>query len=150
MTKIESMTCFSVYALNRLINRVYGPLLKKIDLTYPQLIILLVLGEKQEQFVDQLCTRTYLDTGTLTPLLKRLEGKEFVTRIRDLKDERRVAVRITHKGKQLLETQIAPVFNEIKCVFQLEEHQFDTLNNLLEISLKNIYNNLNIDGEKNV
>ncbi|MDP3532399.1 MAG: MarR family transcriptional regulator [Alphaproteobacteria bacterium] len=150
MTKIESMTCFSIYALDRLINRVYGPLLKKIDLTYPQLIVLLVLGEKQEQFVDQLCTRTYLDTGTLTPLLKRLEAKDFVTRIRDIKDERRVSVRITPKGQHLLETQIAPIFTEIRCVFQLDEHQFNTLNNLLGISLKNIYNNLNINGEKNV
>jgi MarR family transcriptional regulator, organic hydroperoxide resistance regulator len=140
MTKIENMTCFSIYVLDRLINRVYGPLLKKIDLTYPQLIILLVLGEKQIQFVDQLCARTYLDTGTLTPLLKRLEAKDFVTRIRDLKDERRVSVRITPKGQQLLETQIAPIFTEIRCVFQLEEHQFDTLNNLLEICLKNINN----------
>lgn len=143
MTKIESMTCFSVYVLNRLINRVYGPLLKEIDLTYPQLIILLVLGEKQEQFIDQLCTRTYLDTGTLTPLLKRLEAKDFVTRKRDLKDERRVSVKITQKGKDLLETKIAPIFTEIKCVFQLEEHQFKTLNDLLEICLKNIYNQLN-------
>ena len=143
MTKIESMTCFSVYVLNRLINRVYGPLLKEIDLTYPQLIILLVLGEKKVQFIDQLCSRTYLDTGTLTPLLKRLEAKDFVTRTRDLKDERRVSVMITQKGQDLLETKIAPIFTEIKCVFQLEEHQFETLNDLLEISLKNIYNQLN-------
>lgn len=143
MTKIESMTCFSIYVLNRLINRVYGPLLKEVDLTYPQLIILLVLGEKQEQFIDQLCTRTYLDTGTLTPLLKRLEAKGFVTRKRDLNDERRVSVKITAKGQDLLATQIAPIFKEIKCVFQLEEHQFDSLNNLLEICLKNINNQFN-------
>lgn len=143
MTKIESMTCFSVYVLNRLINRVYGPLLKEVDLTYPQLIILLVLGEKKEQFIDQLCTRTYLDTGTLTPLLKRLEAKDFVTRTRDLKDERRVSIKITPKGQDLLATQIGPIFKEIKCVFQLEEHQFDSLNNLLEICLKNINKQFN-------
>jgi DNA-binding MarR family transcriptional regulator len=98
---LDRQVCFPLYAATNLLNRLYGPVLRELGLTYPQYLVMLVLWEQQPQSVGALGARLYLDTGTLTPLFKRMEAAGFVTRLRDLKDERRVMVGLTEKGKAL-------------------------------------------------
>lgn len=100
---LDMQVCFPLYAATNLLNRLYGPILAGLGLTYPQYLVMLVLWERQPQTVGALGTRLYLDSGTLTPLLKRMEASGFVTRTRDPKDERRVLIGLTDKGKRLRE-----------------------------------------------
>lgn len=100
---LDRQVCFPLYAATNLLNRLYGPVLSKLGLTYPQYLVMLVLWERQPQTVGALGARLYLDSGTLTPLLKRMESAGFVDRTRDPGDERRVLVTLTDKGKALRE-----------------------------------------------
>jgi len=99
--KLDNQICFPVYALSREIVGRYRPLLDQLDITYPQYLVLLVLWEHQEQSVSQLGEKLYLDSGTLTPLLKRLEQKKVVTRSRSKEDERIVKIKLTSEGQNL-------------------------------------------------
>lgn len=99
--KLDNQICFPVYALSREIVGRYRPLLDQLDITYPQYLVLLVLWEHQEQSVSQLGEKLYLDSGTLTPLLKRLEQKKMVTRSRSKEDERIVKIKLTSEGQSL-------------------------------------------------
>ncbi|MES2174396.1 MAG: MarR family transcriptional regulator [Pseudomonadota bacterium] len=103
---LDRQVCFPLYAATNLLNRLYGPVLAKLGLTYPQYLVMLVLWEHQMQSVGELGARLYLDSGTLTPLLKRMEAAGFVTRARDPVDERRVLVTLTAEGKVLRERAI--------------------------------------------
>lgn len=103
---LDNQLCFSVYSLSRLITQGYTPLLKPLDLTYPQYLVMLVLWQSSEESVfelpiSHLTQRLRLDTGTVTPLLKRMESKGLLTRQRSDKDERVVLVTLTEKGTQL-------------------------------------------------
>jgi DNA-binding MarR family transcriptional regulator len=100
---LDRQVCFPLYAASNLLNRLYGPVLGELGLTYPQYLVMLVLWEHQPQTVGALGARLYLDSGTLTPLLKRMEKAGLVTRVRDPKDERRVLVDLTNSGKALRE-----------------------------------------------
>ncbi|WDF70042.1 MarR family transcriptional regulator [Sphingobacterium oryzagri] len=99
--KLENQTCFPLYALSREITNAYRPLLEEIDLTYPQYLVLLVLWENKTVTVNQLGEKLYLDSGTLTPLLKRLQGKGLIDRTRSKRDERVVEISLTAAGEQL-------------------------------------------------
>lgn len=99
--KLESQLCFAIYACSRKLIRMYRPLLGQLKLTYPQYLVLMVLWEKEQQTVTELGERLFLDSGTLTPLLKRMEGHGLVQRCRSPKDERKVIVKITQKGNHL-------------------------------------------------
>ncbi|WP_437918152.1 MarR family winged helix-turn-helix transcriptional regulator [Sphingobacterium sp. LRF_L2] len=99
--KLENQTCFPLYVLSREIIRVYRPLLEEIDLTYPQYLVLMVLWEQGKQTVNQIGDKLYLDSGTLTPLLKRLESKGLIQRTRSAKDERVVSISLTSEGEAL-------------------------------------------------
>lgn len=99
--KLENQLCFAVYACAREITKLYHPLLKEIGLTYTQYVTLLALWEQDQVSVKQLGNRLYLDSGTLTPLLKKLEAMGLITRIRDKKDERSVIIALTRQGVQL-------------------------------------------------
>ena len=99
--KLENQICFPVYALSREIVGRYRPFLDQLDITYPQYLVLLVLWEHQEHSVSQLGEKLYLDSGTLTPLLKRLEQKNLVTRSRSKEDERIVKIKLTSEGQSL-------------------------------------------------
>ncbi|MET1247716.1 MarR family transcriptional regulator [Sporolactobacillus sp. STCC-11] len=98
---LQDHLCFSIYACSRAISRMYQPLLKKMDITYPQYLVLLVLWEKNECSVKQLGELLDLDSGTLTPLLKRMEGKGLIVRKRSQQDERVVTAQLTDKGTAL-------------------------------------------------
>lgn len=101
--KLENQLCFPLYAAAREIVNRYKPMLDKIDLTYTQYIALMVLWEHKSINVKELGKHLYLDSGTLTPLLKRLESKGFVTRERSREDEREVIITITETGEKLRE-----------------------------------------------
>ncbi|WP_103729902.1 MarR family winged helix-turn-helix transcriptional regulator [Novosphingobium sp. HII-3] len=103
---LDRQVCFPLYAATNLINRLYGPILRPLGLTYPQYLVMLVLWEQQPQTVGALGARLYLDSGTLTPLLKRMEAAGYVTRSRDPEDERRVVIGLTSAGKVLREQAV--------------------------------------------
>lgn len=100
---ISEQVCFPVYALAKEIINQYRPLLEAQELTYPQYLVMLVLWEHEAQTVNQLGDKLKLDSGTLTPLLKRMETKAFVTRIRSTVDERIVNISLTERGVALKE-----------------------------------------------
>jgi DNA-binding MarR family transcriptional regulator len=101
--KLENQLCFPLYAASRIITRKYKPLLDPLGLTYTQYIVMLALWEKDSLSVNQLGEILWLDSGTLTPLLKKLEGQGLVRRSRSVQDERMLIVEVTDAGWQLLE-----------------------------------------------
>lgn len=101
--KLENQLCFPLYAAAREVVAQYKPYLERIDLTYTQYIAMMVIWEKKSISVKELGQYLYLDSGTLTPLLKRLEKKGYVRRIRASDDERVVIINITDAGEELKE-----------------------------------------------
>jgi DNA-binding MarR family transcriptional regulator len=101
--KLENQLCFPLYAAARKITGLYTPYLKPLDLTYTQYIVLMVLWEQHEITVGELCRRLYLDSGTISPLLKKLESAGYVVRTRTKEDERVVEIRLTEAGAALQE-----------------------------------------------
>ena len=101
--KLENQLCFPLYVCSKEIIKKYTPYLEKIDLTYTQYIVMMVLWEHKKMTVKELGKKLFLDSGTLTPLLKKLENKEYIERNRSIKDERNLIVSITKKGKDLKE-----------------------------------------------
>ena len=104
--KIENQICFPLYACSREIIKRYKPFLDELDLTYTQYITMMILWEKKSVNVKELGQCLYLDSGTLTPLLKKLEGKGLVSRVRSNKDERNLIVTITDVGERLKEQAV--------------------------------------------
>ncbi len=103
MLKLENQLCFPLYAASREVVKKYHPLLSQIDLTYTQYITMMVMWEVKEISVKELGKKLYLDSGTLTPLLKSLEQKGFIKRFRSDKDERLLIAQITNSGEELKE-----------------------------------------------
>ncbi|AMB43963.1 MULTISPECIES: MarR family transcriptional regulator [Methylobacteriaceae] len=98
---LDSQLCFAVYAAAHAFGRAYRSLLAHHELTYPQYLVLLVLWEEEGLSVKEIGSRLFLDSGTLTPLLKRLEASGHVRRARDRPDERQVSIFLTDKGRGL-------------------------------------------------
>lgn len=99
--KLENQLCFPLYAASREVIKLYKPKLDELGLTYTQYITMMVLWERERLTVRELGERLFLDSGTLTPLLKKLEQKGFVTRERSAEDERALDVRLTEEGRGL-------------------------------------------------
>jgi DNA-binding MarR family transcriptional regulator len=99
--KLENQLCFSAYAASRAITKLYRPFLDEMGVTYPQYLVLLVLWEQNSITLKDLGNKLYLDSGTLTPLLKRLEVMGIIERNRSSEDERILCVKITDKGIEL-------------------------------------------------
>ena len=114
--RLENQLCFPLYAAAKDVVNRYKPLLSKIDLTYTQYIVMMVLWEYKSVGVKELGERLYLDSGTLTPLLKRLEGKGFVRRARSSKDERTVDITVTEAGEKLKEKAVKIPLEMAKCM----------------------------------
>ena len=104
--KLDDFLCFAIYSTNLAVNRVYKPLLDQLGLTYPQYIVLIALYDEDDQTVGGLGDKLFLDSSTLTPLLKRMEAMGHLTRQRDRQDERQVRVRLTPQGRSLREKGI--------------------------------------------
>jgi len=116
MLKLENQLCFPIYACSREIVKKYKPFLNEIGLTYTQYIVLLVLWEKKSMNVKSLGECLYLDSGTLTPLLKKLEAAGLVSRTRFAEDERNLIVTITDKGKKLKDKAVNIPLKLASCI----------------------------------
>jgi len=100
---LGNQICFAVYSTAHAFNRVYKPLLDKLGLTYPQYLVMMVLWERDGVPVKDIGEKLFLDSGTLTPLLKRMEAAELIKRTRSTQDERQVLIALTPKGHALKE-----------------------------------------------
>jgi DNA-binding MarR family transcriptional regulator len=112
--RLGNQLCFAVYSTAHALNRVYKPLLAPLGLTYPQYLVMLILWEKDDVSVKEIGTRLYLDSGTLTPLLKRLEHSGLLIRRRGAEDERQVLITLTPHGRNL-RTQAKSIPHDILC-----------------------------------
>ena len=99
--KLDNQLCFRLYTASRLITQSYYPLLSEYGLTYPQYLVLLVLWEKDGQPVNNIANRLFLETNTVTPLLKRMEAEGIISRTQGVEDARQMIVKLTKKGKNL-------------------------------------------------
>ena len=99
--RLQEQLCFPIYATSRMIIRMYQPWLEKLGITYPQYLVLLVLWEEDNVNLSGLCKSLFLNTNTLTPLVKKLIDKGFVTKTRSFADEREVKIELTKPGRKL-------------------------------------------------
>ncbi|WP_372657176.1 MarR family winged helix-turn-helix transcriptional regulator [Hydrogenophaga sp.] len=98
---LDNQLCFALYSTSLAMTKIYKPMLEEMGLTYPQYLAMLVLWEQDGLTVSEMGERLFLDSGTLTPLLKRMESADLLTRLRDTQDERRVFIRLTAAGRRL-------------------------------------------------
>jgi DNA-binding MarR family transcriptional regulator len=101
--KLENQLCFPFYAVSRLITRAYQDDLDRLGITYPQYLVMIVLWENDELSVNEVAEKLILNTNTITPLLKRMETMELLTRVSSRTDQRKVMVSLSSKGKDLRE-----------------------------------------------
>ena len=135
--KIENQLCFPLYAASREIIKRYKPHLDKLDLTYTQYITMMVIWEKKSISVKELGEILYLDSGTLTPVLKKLEAKGYITRHRSEKDERVLIVSVTDEGTRLRDEALTVPQAVGRCV-RLEKDETDALYKLLYTLIENM------------
>lgn len=114
--KLENQICFPLYAASREVIKQYRPYLDELDLTYTQYIAMMVFWEEKKLSVKELGKKLFLDSGTLTPVLKSLETKGYVLRSRSKEDERVLDVEITEKGEQLKEHAVSVPQSVAECV----------------------------------
>ena len=133
--KLDNQLCFRLYAASREVIKLYKPLLDKYDLTYTQYVTMLVLWEEEKATVKDIGTRLHLDSGTLTPLLKKLESKGLIIRYRDKNDDRVVFAELTQKGAELKEV-IIEVPNKMICKTNITNEQGEELKKNLDNLLK--------------
>lgn len=135
--KLDNQVCFALYSASNAMSRSYQPLLKALDLTYLQYIVMMVLWEEKDINVKALGAKTHLDSGTLTPLLKRLETKGYVLRTRSAEDERVRVITLTPAGVELKEqAQTVPV--EMLCLSKMNEDELKSLKAQCEQLLGNL------------
>lgn len=138
--KLENQVCFPLYACSKELTRQYTPYLKKLDLTYTQYIVMMVIWEKESVSSRELATCLHLDYGTLTPVLKRLEKAGYITRERSEEDERLLTLKVTEDGRALKE-KAADIPMCIANVMGLSQKEFETLYVLTYKALKNMEEN---------
>ncbi len=137
---LENQLCFPLYVCSKEIVRKYKPFLEKIDLTYTQYIVMIILWEYGKMNLKDLGNKMYLDSGTLTPLLKKLEIKGYIKRNKSCEDERNLMIELTKKGESLKDEAI-DIPNKIGGCLNLDKEDTTTLYELLYKILNNIENN---------
>ncbi len=135
--KLSNQLCFPLYACSKEIIRKYKPYLDDIDLTYTQYIAMMVLWEKKTVNVKMLGECLYLDSGTLTPVLKKLESKGYITRVRSNEDERNLVVSITPEGEKLKDKALSIPPSMGSCV-KLTAEEYQVLYKLLYKIIGNV------------
>ncbi len=135
--KLDNQICFSLYAVSREIIKLYKPILDEFNLTYTQYIVMLVLWEERKATVKHLGNRLHLDSGTLTPLLKKLEGMELITRYRDENDDRVVIAELTEKGSSLQE-KAKDIPSKMMCIINISKEKAIDLKKNLDELLKSL------------
>ena len=139
--QLDRQLCFALYSSSLLMTKLYQPLLAPLGLTYPQYLVMLALWEQDAVGVGALGARLYLDSGTLTPLLKRLEAAALLTRLRDTADERRVVVSLTPAGRAL-RRKAAQAPAEVACAVGIDLAQLAHLTAQLQALRSNIAGHL--------
>ena len=137
---LEDQLCFALYAASRAMTARYRPLLDAIGLTYPQYLVMLLLWEEDNQNVGQLGARLSLDSGTLSPLLKRLTTAGLVTRHRRVEDERSVAIALTDAGRALRD-KADTISEEIICALDMDRAEFADLKAKLNLVTERVTTN---------
>jgi DNA-binding MarR family transcriptional regulator len=133
--KLENQACFPVYALSRVLTAHYKPILDGIDLTYPQYLVMLILWEHQELSVKEIGEKLLLDSGTLTPLLKKLENKQLISRIRSTADERVMMISLSKTGATLKKKAVS-IPESFKCSLGLSNEEMGSLRDTITIILE--------------
>jgi len=134
---LKNQLCFPIYLCSKEIIRKYTPMLEKLDLTYTQYIVMMYFWQNKTSNVKEISKTLLLDSGTLTPLLKKLEAKGYITRIRSTKDERNLNVSITEKGLKLRDKALSIPDNMSKCI-NLSKEETETLYCLIYKILLNV------------
>ncbi|WP_426349744.1 MarR family winged helix-turn-helix transcriptional regulator [Alloiococcus sp. CFN-8] len=137
--KLENQICFPLYAVSKEVIKKYKPYLDPLGLTYTQYITMMVMWEKETINVKELGEALYLDSGTLTPLLKKLEAKGFITRTRSREDERTLCVELTANGKELRD-KLLPIPEQIASCIPLNHDEALQLYTLLHKLLNKLEN----------
>lgn len=135
--KLSNQVCFPLYAASREVIKLYKPFLDEYNLTYTQYITMLVLWEDEKITIKELCKKLYLDSGTITPVIKKLEAMGLLIKYRDKSDERIVNVELTDKGRELKE-EIVKVPEQVSCKVNGSMENLLILKNLLEKVLDEI------------
>jgi len=133
LVRLDQQICFAIYAASHALNRAYKPMLTELNLTYPQYLVMMVLWEKNSLSVKEIGTRLGLDSGTLSPLLKRLETAGYVIRKRDMADERQVIISATTAGialEQAAEEIMMTIGKSTGCTLEEIDSMRDRLNQL--------------------
>ncbi|HEX6956936.1 MAG TPA: MarR family transcriptional regulator [Ferrovibrio sp.] len=117
--KLDQQLCFALYAASNAMTRLYRDRLEPLGLTYPQYLVMLVLWEKDGLTVKAIGERLHLDSGTLTPMLKRMEQSGLISRARDAADERQVTISLTPGGRAL-EARVAAMQRDMACLLPLK------------------------------
>lgn len=140
MLRLDNQLCFALYACSREITKLYKPFLDELGITYTQYITFLVLWEKDNITVKELGNKLHLDSGTLTPLLKKLENAKFLSRVRDSEDERNVYVKLTDEGRNL-KNKALEIPNKILCSTNLSIEDATFLREKLKDILQSLSHN---------
>ncbi|MGC0950644.1 MarR family winged helix-turn-helix transcriptional regulator [Pantoea agglomerans] len=135
---VDQQLCFALYSANLAMNKVYRQLLSKLDITYPQYLVMLVLWQKDDVTVSEIGEQLFLDSATLTPLLKRLESAGLINRQRTRQDERQVAVTLTEAG-QALRARAEAIPEAVKCATACDDDALLAL----KLQLDGLRDNLN-------
>ena len=139
MLKLENQICFPLYAASKEVIKKYKPYLDQLELTYTQYITMMIMWDKETINVKELGEALYLDSGTLTPLLKKLEAKGFITRTRSKEDERTLCVELTTKGRELRDKAL-PIPKHIASCIPLSHDEALQLYRLLHKLLNKLEN----------
>ena len=137
---LEDQLCFSLYAAGLAMNKVYRKLLRTLGLTYPQYLVMMVLWEHDELTVSGIGERLFLDSATLTPLLKRIESAGLITRLRAANDERQVIIALTRKGLSLKQ-QMRSVPEQVFCAAECTPTQLRLCKSQLDMLRTNLIKN---------
>lgn len=135
--KLSNQVCFPIYALSRKVTALYQPLLDELGLTYPQYLVMLLLWEYKELTVKEIGGHLMLDSGTLSPLLKKLEQKLVLTRTRNPDDERVVKIALTKKG-EVLKNEAAQIPGHLKTGFNCTTEEIMQFQKMLNGFLEKI------------
>lgn len=137
--KLGNQLCFPFYVIAKEIAGLYRPLLEELDITYPQYLVMMVLWEHQRLTVNQIGEKLSLDSGTITPLLKRLEAKSYIIRQRKIEDERVVEISLTDEGERL-QDQACLIPSKMNEKLNLSETDVNELKGAINILLEKLKN----------
>ncbi|NEX60589.1 MarR family winged helix-turn-helix transcriptional regulator [Noviherbaspirillum galbum] len=136
---LENQFCFALYSASLAMTKAYKPFLDKLGLTYPQYLVMLVLWQQDDILVKTIGEQLFLDSGTLTPLLKRLEASALIQRVRDEADERQVRITLTREGRAL-KKKAQGIPEQIVCASGQSASELSSLRNRLASLRKDLAN----------